>query len=168
MIETKRLLIRPFISDDLPALYAILSDKETMTYYPRPFNVDETRSWIERNQQRYVDDGFGLWAVVLKRTNEVIGDCGLVLQNVDGTKEVEIGYHISKHYWGEGYATEAATACQHYGFSTFKLSKLISIIDPANSPSVRVAEKTGLTFEKEAYVFHKWHHIYAIQHLGPM
>ncbi|MCR6112515.1 GNAT family N-acetyltransferase [Bacillus sp. A301a_S52] len=166
MIETKRLLIRPFVSDDQPALYAIFSDKETMTYYPSPFNVAKTRSWIERNQQRYVEDGFGLWAVVLKETNEVIGDCGLVLQTVGGTIEVEIGYHISKHYWGKGYATEAATACQHYGVSTLKLSRLISIIDPANIPSVRVAEKTGLTFEKEAYVFQKWHHIYAVQAPG--
>ncbi|UTR16433.1 GNAT family N-acetyltransferase [Salipaludibacillus sp. LMS25] len=159
MIETTRLMIWPFEEDDLPALYAILSDKDTMTYYPSSFNVAKTRSWIERNQQRFVDDGFGLWAVVLKRTDEVIGDCDLVLQTVEGTKEVEIGYHISNHYWGKGYATEATTASQHYGFSTLKLSRLISIIDPANISSVRVAERTGLTFENEAYMFHKWQYI---------
>jgi ribosomal-protein-alanine N-acetyltransferase len=161
ILETERLILREYEEADLDPLHRIFSDPETMKYYPAPFSLQKTQDWIKRNQERYRKDGFGLWAVCLKETNECIGDCGLVKQMVDDRIEVEIGYHINKQYWSKGYATEAAKACKAYGFNQLGLNKLISIIDPKNVPSIRVAEKIGFTKEKEAFIFGKNHVIYS-------
>lgn len=97
----------------------------------------------------------------MKDTNEFIGDCGLVKQKINNSIEVEIGYHINKKYWSKGFASEAAKACKEYGFYKLSLNKVISIIDPKNVPSIRVAEKIGFTKEKEAFIFNKNHYIYS-------
>ncbi|MGE7676467.1 GNAT family N-acetyltransferase [Lysinibacillus sp. NPDC094403] len=163
IMETERLKLREFNDDDITALYSIFSDAETMKYYPAPFTLLQTKNWIEKNKQRYREDGYGLWAVYLKESNELIGDCGLVKQIVDGKAEVEVGYHINKKYWSKGYATEAAKSCVEYGFTHLGQEKLISIIDPKNEASIRVAEKNGFMKEKESFIFSKMHHIYSVQ-----
>ncbi|MGG0658715.1 GNAT family N-acetyltransferase [Rummeliibacillus pycnus] len=160
-LETNNLYLREFILEDFSSLHIIFSDEETMKYYPSPFCIEKTKKWIEKNQQRYNKDGFGLWAVCLKGTDQVIGDCGLTKQQVDGKLEVEIGYHINKKYWGKGYATEAATSCKEFGLYQLGVNKMISIIDPQNSQSIRVAEKIGFTLEKKSFVFGKIHNIYS-------
>jgi RimJ/RimL family protein N-acetyltransferase len=86
--------------------------------------------------------------MILKSTGELIGDCGLTVQDVDGAKEVEIGYHVRRDHWGRGLATEAACACRDYGFSRYA-NRLVSIIRPENLPSRRVAEKIGMNVWKE-------------------
>ncbi|SDY14712.1 Protein N-acetyltransferase, RimJ/RimL family [Evansella caseinilytica] len=159
--ETERLILREYEKEDIAALHTIFSDEETMSYYPAPFSYEKTQQWVESNQKRYVRDGFGLWAVCLKESGDLIGDCGLVKQTVEGETEVEIGYHIHKNYWSKGYASEAARACKKYGFRELGLKKLISIIDPRNIPSMRVAEKIGFMKEKEAFVFNKQHLIFS-------
>ena len=102
--------MRQYKDDDFTSLHTIFSDVETMEYYPTPFSMVKTYDWIVRNQSRYKSDGFGLWAVCSKETEELIGDCGLVKQTLDGRIEVEIGYHINKRYWSKGFASEAAAA----------------------------------------------------------
>ncbi len=161
ILETERLFLREFIGTDIPTLHSLYSDAETMSYYPAPFRYEQTESWVSRNQQRYKRDGYGLWAVCLKETDECIGDCGLVKQLIEGQTHVEIGYHIHKNYWCRGFATEAAKACKSYGFDALGLDKLISIIDPANTASIRVAENIGFTREKEVWIFEKMHAIYS-------
>lgn len=161
ILETDRLYLRQYKNDDFSFLHAIFSDPETMEYYPAPFSIQKTNDWIERNQDRYKSDGFGLWAVCFKETNELIGDCGLVKQTIDGRVEVEIGYHINKRYWSKGFASEAANACKEYGFHHLGLMKLICIIAPGNLPSIRVAEKIGFTKEREAFIFNRTHFIYS-------
>ena len=94
MIETERLLLREMIEDDFDALYRILGDADTMRYYPSAFDETGVKNWIARNIERYRIFGFGLWAVCLKETGEVIGDCGLTMQLIDGQIKPEIGYHI--------------------------------------------------------------------------
>ncbi|WP_010676642.1 GNAT family N-acetyltransferase [Bacillus timonensis] len=161
LLKTERLYLRQYGQEDIYSLHSIFSDPETMKYYPAPFSEEQTKNWIIKNQKRYIEDGFGLWAVCLKETNELIGDCGLVTQNVDGQFEVEIGYHINKKYWSKGYASEAAEGCKEYGFYQLGFTKLISIIDPRNLPSIRVAEKIGFTKEKESFLFDKNHYVYS-------
>src|SRR5579872_3980760 len=94
ILETGRLLLREFQPSDGVALTAVLGDRETMRFYPAPFDQNGVAAWIERNRRRYQSDGFGLWAMVLKSSGEVVGDCGLVKQTVDGLDETEIGYHV--------------------------------------------------------------------------
>jgi len=161
VLETQRLILRQYKDEDITPLHHIFSDPETMKFYPAPFSIQQTQDWIKRNQDRYRNDGYGLWAVCLKETNELIGDCGLVKQKINDNIEVEIGYHINKQYWSKGFATEAAKACKEYAFDKLGLNKLISIIDPKNVPSIRVAEKIGFTKEKEVFIFGKNHYIYS-------
>ncbi|SFL77065.1 Protein N-acetyltransferase, RimJ/RimL family [Paenibacillus sp. 1_12] len=161
ILETPRLYLRHYINEDIDALYHLFSDPETMQFYPSPFSFQQTEQWIQRNIARYDKDGFGLWAVCLKDTHVCIGDCGLIKQQINGKTEIEVGYHISKQHWSKGYASEAALACKEYGFYQVGLSKLVSIIDPRNMASIRVAEKIGFSKEEEAVIFNKNHYIYS-------
>jgi RimJ/RimL family protein N-acetyltransferase len=103
-----------------------------------------------------------LFAVVLKLNGKVIGNCGPVMQNVEGESLLEVGYHFRRDYWGHGYATEAARACVEYAFRQLGAPKVVSFILPENQPSQRVAERNGMTVEK-LVTFHDLPHLmYAI------
>jgi [ribosomal protein S5]-alanine N-acetyltransferase len=162
VFQTERLTLREFEPDDVDALATILSDPQTMRYYPMPFDRAAVVDWIRGNRSRYANDGHGLWAAILNSTGELIGDCGLVGQSVEGSEEIEIGYHVRRDLWGHGYATEAARACRDYGFANLKVDRLISLIRPENLASCRVAEKNGLTIWKEVTRANLLHYVYAI------
>jgi RimJ/RimL family protein N-acetyltransferase len=100
--------------------------------------------------------------MVVRSSAELIGDCGLVRQDIDGQAEIEIGYHTRRDLWGQGLATEAARACRNYGFQTFSIDRLISLIRPENLPSRRVAEKNGMQVIKEVVWKNVPHLVYAI------
>ncbi len=163
VLQSLRLSHREFEPTDLDALSTILSDPETMRYYPVSFDRAAIADWIQRNRARYANDGFGLWAMILNSTGELIGDCGLVRQSVDGVDEIEIGYHVRRDLWGRGYATEAAHACRDYGFANLAVDRLISLIRPENLASRRVAEKNGMTIWKEVTRVNLLHYVYAIR-----
>ena len=162
VLETQRLVLREFQFEDFDALAAILCDPETMRYYPVSFDRAAVADWIQRNRTRYANDGHGLWAMILKSTRELIGDCGLVRQSVDAVDEIEIGYHVRRDLWNQGYASEAARACRDYGFANLKVDRLISLIRPENLASRRVAEKNGMTIWKEVTKVDLLHYVYAI------
>lgn len=153
VIETARLLLRPFSLNDVPALQAVIGDPIAMQWYPAPFDQKGVEAWIKRNFDRYKSEGHGLWAMVLKSSGELIGDCGCVIQEVEGKNELEVGYHVRRDLWGNGYATEAARACMEYAFNRLGVPRVISIIRPENVNSRRVAEKNGLSCEKIVF----WH-----------
>lgn len=149
ILETPRLLLCEFVADDVDALFSVIGDAETMRFYLRPFTRAETEEWIARNQRRYAEFGYGLWAVVLKQTGEFIADCGLCWQEVDGDRMLEVAYHVHRGHWGRGYATEAARECMRHGFEKLAMPKLMSLIRPENLQSRRVAEKNGLRIERQ-------------------
>jgi [ribosomal protein S5]-alanine N-acetyltransferase len=148
-LETKRLILREFSLNDVDDLLEVLSDPIAMQFYPKPFDRQMTQTWIERNMQSYIRHGFGLWALILKASGQLIGDCGLVAQKVDDSDAVEIGYHVRRVLWGQGFATEAAQACREYGFNQLDCNRLISLINPENIASRRVAEKNGMRLIKQ-------------------
>jgi RimJ/RimL family protein N-acetyltransferase len=88
-LETPRLILREFSADDVDSLGEVLSDPETMRFYPAPLDRAGVEEWIARNCRRYAKDGHGLWAMLLKTSGELIGDCGLTVQPVDSTDEIE-------------------------------------------------------------------------------
>jgi RimJ/RimL family protein N-acetyltransferase len=162
ILETPRLTLREFTPQDADALSLILSDPETMRYYPTPYDRAGVEQWIDRNRQRYQNDGVGLWAMELKKTQELIGDCGIVLQQVEAEPLYEIGYHLCRDLWGQGLATEAAVACREWAFANLKAARLISLIRPENLPSRRVAERVGMIIWKEIDWHGPRHYVYSI------
>jgi [ribosomal protein S5]-alanine N-acetyltransferase len=163
VIETPRMTLRQMGMPDVDHLLDIFADPEAMRYYPGTKDVTETRRWIQWNLDSYQQHGFGLWIASLKPTNQFAGQCGLVVQEVEGRQEVEIGYLFLRPLWGQGLATEAAQACRDHGFLRLGFTRLISLIDPANVASRRVAEKLGMTQEKEITKWGKRICLYAIK-----
>jgi RimJ/RimL family protein N-acetyltransferase len=146
ILETERLRLREMADSDLDQMAALLGDPEVMRYYPAPKSRDEAQRWIDWNKRNYAEHGFGLW-VVESIEGDFVGDCGLTWQTVDGTREVEVGYHVRRSAQGNGYATEAATACVQFARKR-GIERLVAIINPANTASQRVAVKVGLKLEK--------------------
>jgi RimJ/RimL family protein N-acetyltransferase len=149
-LETARLVLREMTADDAPALHAVLGDAETMRWYSRPYTFEEIQEAVGRQISRY-SSGAGLLAMMLKDNSDVIGDCGVVWQEVDGITEPEIGYHVHRGYWNRGLATEAARAVMEYAFSTLRCDHVISLIRPENLQSRRVAEKNGLALDRVTF-----------------
>ncbi len=149
ILETDRLFLREMNMDDFDALYKVLADREIMQHYPYDFDEERVKSWIERNMNRYQENGFGLWAVCLKDTGEMIGDCGLTLQNIEGEILPEICYHIRADYQRKGYAKEAAIAVRDWAFANTDYPALYSYCKYTNVGSYKTAESIGMHFEKE-------------------
>ncbi len=155
-IETKRLVLREMTAQDFDALYRVLGDSDIMQHYPYTFDETRVRSWINRNLERYQIFGFGLWAVCLKETGEMIGDCGLTMQLIHGQIKPEIGYHIRKDRQRQGYAKEAAMAVRDWAFRNTPFHTLYSYMPQENTPSARTALAYGCkrveSFEDETGV----------------
>ena len=143
IIETERLFLREMKESDFDALYEVLADSDIMQHYPYTFDESRVRNWIQRNIERYRIFGFGLWAVCLKETGEMIGDCGLTLQLIDGRIKPEIGYHIRANKQRNGYAKEAAIAVRDWTFNNTPFQIVYSYMKYTNAPSVKTAISYG-------------------------
>ena len=163
VLETERLSLRRFRPDDVDAIFAIIGDDIAMQYYPKTFNRSDAVQWIERNLRRYREHGYGLFAVTLKNRSGVIGDCGVIRQEVEGETLLEVGYHLRRDQWGHGYATEAAGACMELAFREFGAAKVISLIRPENVPSRRVAERNKMEVERQVTHAGLPHLVYAMK-----
>ncbi|MEG1683520.1 MAG: GNAT family N-acetyltransferase [Oscillospiraceae bacterium] len=153
MIETKRLFLREMQQSDEQDLCKMLQDNEVMYAYEGAFSDDEAQSWLDKQLCRYREDGFGLYAVILKETGEMIGQCGLTMQDYRDEKVVEIGYLFQKAYWHKGYAIEAASACKEYAFTVLGVGEVFSIIRDTNIASQKVARRNGME-RKDTLVKH--------------
>ena len=149
VIKTENLMLGEFTHEDFPALFEIFSDPETMRHYPKPFDENRTKDWIEWNLQNYEEYGFGLWAVVLRETDEFIGDCGLTIQNIDGESLPEIGYHIHKNHWRKGFGSEAASEVRDWAFMNTEYDCLYSYMKYTNIGSCSTAIAIGMRKVKE-------------------
>lgn len=146
IIETGRLQLKEMTLSDMEALTVMLQDENVMYAYNGAFNDEETLAWMQKQLQRYKEYGFGLWGVFLKDTGEMIGQCGITMQEYKKSQIPEIGYLLAHKYWHKGYATEAATACREYGFDVLHFDVLYSIIRDSNVASQNVALRNGMTF----------------------
>ena len=167
ILETERLILREMTQEDLPALKEILQDEETMYAYNGAFDEEETRAWLNRQLTRYAQDGFGLWAVVLRETGRMIGQCGLTMQPTDRGEVLEIGYLFRRDCWHHGYATEAAQACKAYAFDVLGAQEVFSIIRDTNLASQAVARRNGMevrgTFVKHYYGVDMPHLLFSVK-----
>lgn len=145
ILETERLYLRKLNQDDYESLCKILQDEETMYAYEGAFSDAEAHEWLDRQLARYEKWGFGLWAVVLKESGELIGQCGLTMQPWKEQEVLEIGYLFRREYWHKGYATEATRACKKYAFETLGADEVCSIIRDTNIASQKVAVRNGMS-----------------------
>lgn len=144
ILETKRLYLRELTQEDYPSLCRILQDEETMYAYEGAFCDTEVQEWLDRQISRYRRWGFGLWAVILKETDQMIGQCGLTMQPWKGEEVLEVGYLLERNFWHRGYATEAARACRDYAFEVLQAKEVCSIIRDTNLASQKVAIRNGM------------------------
>ncbi|MFE8701623.1 GNAT family N-acetyltransferase [Cytobacillus sp. FJAT-54145] len=148
VFETDRLKLRQMNVDDKENLMRIFADPIAMEYYPSTYSEEKADQWIQWNLNNYKEHGCGLWICELKDSGIFVGQCGIVPQLVEGIKEMEIGYLFVREHWGKGYATEVAIGSKSHGFEKLHFTRLISMIYKPNTPSIRVAERMGMQYEK--------------------
>lgn len=147
IISTERLILRRWLPADIGPFAGMNEDEEVMKYFPKKLSTDESIAWVERNNLNFAKNQFGLYAVEHKQTNEFIGFTGFAVPTFDSffTPCVEIGWRFKKEIWGQGLATEAATACIAYGFNTLQFDKIVSFTSLLNVKSQNVMKRIGMT-----------------------
>jgi len=149
ILETPRLILRPFREEDIDRFAELMANRDFMRFSLGPYTQEQTQDVL---QKFFAWTQAGLpsqFAVIFRRNNELIGYCGFFHQEVDGRREIEIGYRLDPDYWNRGLASEAARAVRDHAFHDLILPKVISLIHPDNVPSRRVAEKNGMKMERE-------------------
>ena len=148
ILETRSLLLRRLLPDDLDSLFALYSDPEVRRHFPEGvLTREETKEELEWFLHGHPDHPeLGLWATIHKETDRFIGRCGLIPWTIDGALEVEVAYLLDKRYWRQGLGAEAVRALVRHGFEQLRLPRLIALIDPANAASMRTAESAGLRY----------------------
>jgi RimJ/RimL family protein N-acetyltransferase len=160
-LETARLLLRPPEPEDVEPLAPMYADPEVMRYLGDGQTL--TRAQTQRSVQRMIEgwqaDGLGLFTVVRREDDAVIGRVGLIVWNpetwqtvrlgAEGPKELEVGYTIGRPYWGNGYATEAAAASRDFAIQELEARRLIALIIHGNDASENVARKLGFEHERD-------------------
>lgn len=149
ILETERLYLREMNQSDFEDLAEILQNPRVMYAYEHDFSDNDVQEWLDRQITRYKKYGFGLWAVILKNTDEMIGQAGLTMQPYKDTEVLEIGYLLKERFWHYGYASEAANGCKKYAFEPLNRDKVYSIIKSDNYASMKVAKSMGMKKEDE-------------------
>lgn len=149
ILQTDRLILTRLRPAHVPSLVDLWTDPEVTRYMggPReriPLSVD-----LEKDAQDPPAGKFDLWVLVEKATGNIVGHCGLLEKKVDGTVEIELVYVLAASAWGKGYATEIGAGIKNYAFKHLGLDRLVSLIEPSNSASERVARKIGMHLERE-------------------
>jgi RimJ/RimL family protein N-acetyltransferase len=149
--QTTRLNFRSVLDSDYDAWLKFFQDPNTSLHWveEKESAEDACRNWYKKQVWRYENNMGGMNALIEKSSSNLIGHCGLLVQTVDGSTELEIGYSLLPEFWGKGYALEAAVKCKDFAFENDLAESLISIISLTNTPSQKVALKNGMTIDKE-------------------
>jgi [ribosomal protein S5]-alanine N-acetyltransferase len=148
-LQTPRLIFRALSLSDKAPLMEFFTDPHATEFLFIDTDIEKyADDWLARQLSRYRNAGDGLCAVELRETGELIGQCGLIWQFVDGIPKWEVGYHFIRRFWGNGYATEAAVASRDFCFENEMAETLISLIHPDNVRSQAVASRNGMSFWK--------------------
>ena len=148
ILTTRRLRLRKLEAADADALAMVLCDPVAMRWYPRPYSHVEVDDWIARNRARYDADRLRSVGRRMDRGWQLVGDCGLVMQSLEETRVLEVGYHVLPAWQRRGIATAAALACRDYARDVLQVGKLYAFVRPENEASRRVAATLGMRVEK--------------------
>ncbi len=149
ILETERLLLRNQQPEDVDVIAKMFGDEEVMRFigdgktFPRSAAEQSITKWNDYERQH----GFTSWAVIRRDDNSLIGKCGF--NYLPDNSDIELSYMLDEPYWGSGYASEIAKATLEYGLNKLNMKRVVAIVYPQNSPSIRVIEKTGMKYEKE-------------------
>ena len=151
VLKTSRLLLRRWRRTDLEPFAALNADPVVMEHMPTVLTSRETALWIARIELGFEEYGFGLWALEHGVTGDFIGLTGLSVPRIEAhfTPAVEVGWRLAREHWGNGYASEAAVAALGFGFSESRLDEIVSFTVPANTSSIKVMERLGMTRDPE-------------------
>jgi ribosomal-protein-alanine N-acetyltransferase len=149
-IETRRLSLRQFRNEDLTSYTAIMGDDEVGKWFPggKGFTSEQAKKSLDNIIQHWTTHGFGIWAVIGKEEEALLGRCGLNL--IAETSEVEVDFVIANGFWRRGFATEGAKASLSYGFQVLNLDRVIGLSKPENVASRGVMEKVGMHYVRDA------------------
>ena len=167
--SSDRIITRFLTGEDIPLWAGFFEDEESLRFLPDfgfTSNNEKAAHMINKQLDRYKEKRYGLQAIINKENGELLGLCGLLLQDVDGTKELEIGYHFFRKNWGKGYATEAARLFKNLGFETQQSDSIVSIIDVGNTRSQQVAIRNGMSLEKQIHWLDLEVYIYRVFNTG--
>lgn len=145
LFQTPRLSVRQIDSDDFDALFAVYSDPLAMRWVGdgSPISVEDCRRWIDVTKNNYSSRGYGLSAIELTASGEIIGFGGLVHPNQQTNPEIK--YAFLQRHWGLGFASEFIPAMLRYGFESFSLTEIIATVAAENLASRHLLEKAGLS-----------------------
>jgi len=164
MIETNRLTLRLMRENDIDDMLRIFTDRNVLKSFDlQSFSREHMKKWVDRNLSHQNKYGYGLFSVILKSNQELIGDCGLEHTEFEGKPCVEIGYDFLSKYWNQGYATEAAEAVRDYAIEKLNIDSesICSFIRKDNKASQRVSEKIGMQRVKEYRTYDIDRYLYA-------
>ena len=150
ILQTARLILRPFGENDVDLMAELMANPDFMRFSLGVYSRQQTAAFVEKVIDWQRDGLPSQFALITRSNNTLVGYCGFFHQIVDEIEEIEIGYRLHPAHWNQGLATEAATAVRDHAFRDLKLARVISLIHPDNIASRRVAEKIGMTQEKEA------------------
>lgn len=147
---SERLMFRRMVMSDLDDMTALLSAPDPVPFDRPARTRDDAVRWIEWQERNYAEHDFGLW-VLETHDGDFVGDCGLTMQDVEGTPHVEVGYHVLPQLRRNGYAVEAAAAVRDCAAAE-GVEHLVALIRPENTPSQGVARALGMQLERTAWV----------------
>jgi ribosomal-protein-alanine N-acetyltransferase len=162
IVETEHLLFRPLMLSDLDDLAALYADAEVMRFLGGPRSKEEVQYILNRYIREYEIYGHSFFATIEKSDQRFIGQCGLLMQEVEGQPEVELGYVLAPQYWQRGLALEGTQALKDYGLQQLGLPRLISLIPPENTASIHIAEKIGMHYERDVDQWGQHFRLYAV------
>lgn len=149
-LKTPRLTFRKVNLEDADQWMEFFNSFEALRFLPFKQNSRKAcLEWLERQELRYEETNSGLCALIERSSGEMVGQCGLLLQEMKDRDEIEIGYHLIPRFWKKGYATEAAGAAKNFAFEKDLSESLISIIHVENVNSQKVAERNGMKKERK-------------------
>jgi ribosomal-protein-alanine N-acetyltransferase len=162
ILETEHLLFRPLTLADLDDLAVLYADPDVMRFLGGPRDRDEVKRVLNRYIKEYEMYGHSFFATLLKSDQRFIGQCGLLNQEIDDQPEIELGYVLAQPYWQRGLAIEGVQALKDYGLQKLGFPRLISLIPPENRPSIHIAEKIGMHYERDVEQWGQRFALYAI------